>query len=395
MQALPFSPTPARTLEPSMATSARLADSQWRARILNHEGFSRHEYAAFALNQVSRTFALNIRILPQPLQLEVTVAYLLCRIADTVEDDRDLPQSQKRDLLNRFAELFPDAESGGSANSDAVLAFSAALPTEWSQSQSWDRFITAHLEVLFPLYDGFPAGVRGAIARCVREMSSGMGHFAQRQGFTRDGKPLIHSLADLDQYCYYVAGTVGLLLCELFTFHSRLIDQVKARALRSLAVSFGLGLQLTNILKDMHEDRSRNVSFLPQEWLQEENLNPQTFLAEENRVGAERIWGRLLVKAKHHLEDAMEYSCLLPRLEPRLRLFCLWPLFMAAETLVLLAQTRDSLKQGVHLKISREQVRRIVRDTSLRCWSNRLIRARFAVPMRRLEAILAANASQA
>jgi hypothetical protein len=48
------------------------------------------------------------------------------------------------------------------------------------------------------------------------------------------------------------------------------------------------------------------------------------------------------------------------------------------------------LKEGSHLKISRESVKRIVRETSMRCWSNRLLRKSFNRPMSRLEALLSA-----
>ena len=53
------------------------------------------QYCERALPRVSRTFALNIRILPQPLRAVVRQAYLLCRIADTVEDSPHLPAGDR------------------------------------------------------------------------------------------------------------------------------------------------------------------------------------------------------------------------------------------------------------------------------------------------------------
>jgi hypothetical protein len=84
----------------------------------------------------------------------------------------------------------------------------------------------------------------------------------------------------------------------------------------------------------------------------------------------------------------MEYTCLLPRLEPRLRLFCLWPLFMAAENLVVMAGSPDGAPAEGKLKISRGQVKDIVTRTSLACWSNLWLRRMFRETMARLDARL-------
>ena len=51
---------------------------------------------------VSRTFALTIPQLPEPLREVVTNAYLLCRIADTIEDDAALTPLQKADFHEQF-----------------------------------------------------------------------------------------------------------------------------------------------------------------------------------------------------------------------------------------------------------------------------------------------------
>ncbi len=69
---------------------------------------------------------------------------------------------------------------------------------------------------------------------------------------------------DLDSYCYYVAGVVGEMLTELFCSPLARIERQRA-GLRERAVSFAQGLQMTNILKDVWEDRSRGACWLPQE----------------------------------------------------------------------------------------------------------------------------------
>ena len=346
-------------------------------------------FAEFMLGKTSRTFALNIQVLPAGLRRQVLLAYLFCRMADTLEDDAELPADAKIRLLEDFRALFP--LEGNWEHRLALLL--AAIPEDWARSDRWDRLLVVHAHWIIPQLNEFSQPVSEAISACVREMCDGMIDFTAKPSRTgakakagdSAGPVLIETMEDLDRYCYFVAGTVGNMLCDLFSLHSPLIGKERAAALKSLSVSFGLGLQLTNILKDIHDDRLRNVSYIPLSLLAKENLTEQAFLAPEGREGAARIMAHLIGKAKTHLEDALEYSCLLPRMEPRLRLFCLWPLFMAAETIALIAENMDGIQDQAKLKISRTQVSRIVRKTSLACWSNRWLHALFRSTLSGLE----------
>jgi farnesyl-diphosphate farnesyltransferase len=370
------------------------SDASWKEAMAEDRIDDPTGFAAFMLGKTSRTFALNIQVLPAKLRRQVLLAYLFCRMADTLEDDGDLPENEKVRLLQSFRGLFPP-KPGNEAD---LESFRASLPPEWARSERWDHLLVQYCNHIYPQLSEFPSAAVAAISRCVDEMCSGMIDFTHKQSKTRSGHVLIETVEDLDRYCYFVAGTVGNLLCDLFTLHSPLIGKKRAKALRGLSVSFGLGLQLTNILKDIQEDRRRNVSFIPHSLLKEEGLTGSEFLgageadahlSATTKAAAERVMARLLAKAKSHLEDALEYSCLLPRMEPRLRLFCLWPLFMAVENLVLMGDHLDGYQGEGKLKISRKQVKDIVGSTSAICWSNHLLRSMFRRAMVRLDAGLA------
>ena len=57
-----------------------------------HSPASDSEFCNDMLPRVSRTFAICIRLLPPDLEHSVLIAYLLCRVADTIEDSTQLPQ---------------------------------------------------------------------------------------------------------------------------------------------------------------------------------------------------------------------------------------------------------------------------------------------------------------
>lgn len=366
-------------------------EAAWKRALSEGHIANPSAFAEFMLDKVSRTFALNIRVLPSSLRKQVLLAYLFCRMADTLEDDVELLTMEKVRLLEGFRELFQGPT--GIPGEERVRCFVKGVPSDWDRSDRWDRLLVRHAGWIFPQLEAFPKPAVRAIGDCVVEMCDGMIRFAERQESARQGGVLIGSLKDLDDYCYFVAGTVGNLLCALFSLHSPLIGRKREQALKALAVSFGLGLQLTNILKDIHDDKERNVSFIPQDLLASRGLDQASFLSEAARDDAADVLESLIRKAGTHLEDAIAYTCLLPRLEPRLRLFCLWPLFMAQETLVLLAGNRRALRETSKLKITREAVAAIVRRTSLACWSNRLLKALFHGSRRRLEMALATGSS--
>ena len=213
----------------------RNSDASFQERILPH---------------VSRTFALTIPQLPMPLRATVADAYLLCRIADTIEDEPALSAPERRIFLQRFTAVVSGTESAAPlAREVAARVTERTLPAERELVANMERVVaTARL-----------SQQRGTIVRCIKLMCDGMHHFQR----TASVRGLARS-TDLDSYCYYVAGVVGEMLTDLFCDHSPEIAARRA-TLDELAASFGEGLQLTNILKDFWEDRSRGACWLPQE----------------------------------------------------------------------------------------------------------------------------------
>ncbi|MBA3686146.1 MAG: squalene/phytoene synthase family protein [Planctomycetes bacterium] len=317
------------------------------------------------LPRVSRTFAACIQLLPRPLDHQVLIAYLLCRIADTVEDTADLPLAQKQRLLAHFRACLD--EGGPDA---APLA--AAFP----EPRDDDERLTAHADRALREFRALPTAQRAAIRPWVSEMCEGMAAFAAKHA---DAKPgglqALGDLADLDRYCYYVAGTVGHLLTELFRLHHHRVTSRHYAKLKALSTSFGLGLQLTNIIKDVADDRGRGWSFVPRQLCSLAGITPEELLEPGRRTQANQVMDQLIGKARRHLDDALGYCISLPRSQYRIRLFCLTPLYFAIRTLRLAAQDPRLLEPGHKVKISRAAVYRTIRVAFLIAPNNHLVRA--------------------
>jgi farnesyl-diphosphate farnesyltransferase len=325
------------------------------------------------LLEVSRTFALTIPQLPKPLETSVANAYLLCRIADTIEDEPALDAATKTELQDEFlAVLTGDHAPEAFARRSAPLLSNASLEAE--------RELMAATPRVLELFRSLSEGQQASLTRCVAIMGRGMSRF-QRHA-SRAG---LRDLAETDRYCYYVAGVVGEMLTELFCEYDPGIAAHREELL-ALAPSFGEGLQLTNILKDVHEDRARGVCWLPGAEFADHGIDlPQVsdLAAHPGFPGAMRD---LVGIARGHLEDALRFILLIPPHQAGIRRFCLWAVGMALLTLQRI-QRRPGFAQGRDVKISRRSVRAVIVLTSHAARRDRWLRFLFGVAAAGLPAV--------
>ncbi|HEX9404110.1 MAG TPA: squalene/phytoene synthase family protein, partial [Steroidobacteraceae bacterium] len=204
------------------------------------------------LPHVSRTFALTIPQLPEGLRTAVTCAYLLCRIADTIEDEPALSPPETLAFLQRFSALLV-------GRGDPALLAREIEGRLTDRTLATERDLVSNMERVLAVMARLNEPQRAAIRRCVELMCHGMPRFQ----FSASLRGLARS-SDLDDYCYYVAGVVGEMLTDLFCDYSPEIARHRP-ALSAIAASFAQGLQMTNILKDVWEDRSRGACWLPQD----------------------------------------------------------------------------------------------------------------------------------
>ena len=125
--------------------------------------------------------------------------------------------------------------------------------------------------------------------------------------------------------------------------------------LKAYTEAFALGLQLTNILKDIADDYERGFLFVPKTCWRREALNTDNLLALENRSAAHAALKPVFQMADHALEGAFNYL-LLPKEEPAPRLFCGVPLFMAIATLAEAKNNDAQLRKKIRLKFTKFNV---------------------------------------
>lgn len=272
------------------------------------------------LERTSRTFALAIPLLEEPLQREVGLAYLLLRIADTLEDAAPWTREERRSALEAFERLL--LQEKGLRASELARRWLERPPSEnahYLKLLEQTPQLLVNLEALRP---EATAIVRRFVLLTVQGMRRVLA------GATEQGQLQLGSIQELRDYCYIVAGLVGELLTELFLLDARLAPS--APPLRALAPAFGEALQLVNILKDATEDREEGRTWLP---------------------GTVRI-EEVHALARRDIVDAARYVSTLHAAgaSPGAVAFTGMPLLLAHATLQLL------VRQGPGAKVSRAEV---------------------------------------
>jgi len=308
------------------------------------------QYCRAVLPDVSRTFALGIELLRDPLRDEIGIAYAICRVLDTVEDTVSLPADARANWLDRIGEDLADPAAAAARAAEVARLFvdpSLAGP---------DHALCRNADRVFRAFHGLRPPARGAMLPSIAEMGEGMAATVRRE---RDGAVLqLDTLADLERYCYYVAGTVGNLLTELFALDRPSIDDATAARLRARAVPFGLGLQVTNIVKNVTDDMSRGVAYLPRTLFDRAGVDLATIVERPDDPRGREVVGGLIAHALLWFDEAIEYTLALPAGERDLRLFCGLPLAFALRTLGLVVRSNGAFREA-SLKISRTEVHAI------------------------------------
>ncbi|MDD5228795.1 MAG: phytoene/squalene synthase family protein [Methylococcales bacterium] len=327
-----------------------------------HE-LSDDQFQAVLLDGVSRTFALTIPQLPKALFPAVANAYLLCRIVDTIEDEVSLSPEQKRYFCTEFINVVKTGE-----NSEIFALELAPLLSE--QTIPAEHQLIHVVPRVIQITHSFEATQVEALSQCVETMAKGMPIF-QAQNL-HDG---LATLAEMDKYCYYVAGCVGEMLAKLFCHYSPEISQHETELLK-LSVSFGQGLQMTNILKDIWDDAQRGVCWLPQDIFTETGFDLKNLTPETNDAAFSAGLEHLISVAHEHLHNALRYTLLIPAHETGIRKFCLWALGMAVLTLRKI-KSNLQFNRSEQAKITRNSVKATIISTNLAVRSNFLLTALF------------------
>ncbi len=305
-----------------------------------------------AVQDVSRTFAITIAELDEPMARDVCVGYLVCRVADTIEDDPRIPPEEKATLLRSYRRVIDsDHDADGTDFHEAASQWVPEDPNaDWRVVDNSGRVLSA--------FQQLDDSARERIQPAVCELVDGMAMFVDR--YATQGGLRIQTIDELEEYCWYAAGTVGNLVTGLV---SRDAEPAVVERLEDNARSFSLLLQLVNVAKDVAVDYDEeNNVYLPEEWLAEAGTSAEDIGAGRSVDALASVVTRLTDHAATYLDGAQAWLEAMP--EYRGNTLSAWaiPYLLAVGTIRELQQQPVDVIEDGGVKIDREEVYAVISE---------------------------------
>ena len=260
------------------------------------------------LKDVSRSFYLSLRLLPEEMREGASVGYLLARTSDTIADVRGIPGGLKQEWLARFSELVV---------TEGPLSWPSGLLEQLEPSE---RVLFQRTGEVLKWLARLPQVEAELVREVVGIIIGGQQLDLERFSDVVAGNPVVLPDTEaLDDYTWRVAGCVGAFWTKLgYATMGERFSKEEDSAMLEMGVRYGKGLQLVNILRDLPEDLAAGRCYLPVE-------DPK---AQGALMESHALW---LARAAGWVEDGERYARVLE--SRRLRMASVLPAMIAAETL--------------------------------------------------------------
>jgi farnesyl-diphosphate farnesyltransferase len=321
------------------------------------------------LKSVSRSFYLSLRVLPEPLRSPVSLAYLLARAADTIADTEIVPRERRIQFLGAFREELAGEPPRLQPFHDIrkALGDHQNLPAERILLQRLPEAVGAYAAV--PTDDRLR--LRFVLSGLIHGMLEDLEYFP---GNSPEEMRAFDSLEDLDRYVYHAAGIVGEFWTDISCAHVPALRHWNVESMKAQGVRFGKGLQLVNVLRDTPRDLRNGRCYFPQTLLRMVGLSAPDLLQPASQTRFRPLLNHVLQMALDHFDAARDYVLAIPRRQVRLRLACIWPLWIGLKTLSGLVDSERLLDPEVTVRISRPQLYQLIRQSLASVWSNALVK---------------------
>lgn len=286
----------------------------------------------YHLSKVSRSFAVAISFLKEPLKEYVSISYLLFRVLDTVEDAIWADPAQQKKSFEDFLSFL---------KSDFSLVNLETWKKNFpSKIPEHEKNLIAISEKIFQRLNELPTVASDVIKATAKSMTQGMSFYCDQ----KNKNLKITSVTQLNQYCIFVAGIIGELLENLYAITSHQaklnIQQSKSKIIKAL--HFGIFLQKINILKDQFQDEKEG----------------RFFISDRKNV---------LSSLKFHIQQSLDYLKSIAQPDFGYRMFCGFSFFLALLTVPVLTQSKSEFDIN---KISKSEVQDLILQLQEKIHSN-------------------------
>ncbi len=256
------------------------------------------------LTDVSRSFALTIPMLDKSIYKEVMITYLQDRLLDNFEDEiTGISLRERKYLMDKVVEIFSPEESYPQEALAEIMGKAKLF------NDKGLRRLTENADTLRKAYETLEPSIKKISFKWLVEMNQGMQKYLSKE---------VETFADLDEYCYYVAGTVGGFLTETIIYQEK-VEKPESEILKKYFIDAGLFLQKINLIRDIKKDiKNREKHYWP---LVSLGINEQQLLESENSKDALVCLQEMIDNVCSHITGLVKYYQAIPESLPGYRRF--------------------------------------------------------------------------
>lgn len=293
------------------------------------------------LKSVSRSFYLSLRFLPRGMRGPVSLGYLIARFSDTLADAPGLPETERLAWLEELRLVLQGRKERFETDPGVVAE---------GLSHGGERVLVTRSTELMDAYRSIEPNLHEHLSEVLLTILHGQ--IWDLKAFV-DGPFACRNGDDLLRYAYWVAGSVGEFWTKTaFTvLGRRFADPDKATAMLMSGRKLGQALQLTNILRDLHEDLPRGRCYLPSDELKAAGWNGEGM---PKVVEVAPVFEKWIKACRGFLEEADSYVREVR--DPSVRFCTRLPRLLAGKTLDLLAEAGAERVMRERIKIPRVEV---------------------------------------
>jgi|SRR3989344_2796966 len=283
---------------------------------------SRIEYLGKVFSQISHSFSLSSRLLPTDIRRVNTVLYLMARIADTIEDC-NLSIEEKKKYFKIYKEILDNGKETG------ITTLLDMLKAEHANFSNPEFNLIANIPSVINELESLKSEEKNVIKDEVTTMMEGMEKFLERR---------IQTFDDQNEYCHYVAGTVGEALTTLYYINGHI--SAEAMILLNSSENFALALQKVNMIRGIRDDFKKkrieeaNRIYVPQELLDSHNVRMDDLFDLKFKNEALSVLNELVADSKRYFRDSLNYLTTIPQEEFGIRKFSSVILFISLSMLI-------------------------------------------------------------
>ena len=329
------------------------------------------------LKENARTLYLSAKIMPRKERQVFTVAYLLCRIADTIADTRLLPLEERIYFVKNYPKLVETQDK-------ELLAKYISLTSKIDAKFDKEIILLENLPQCIDAYQKLDTRAKKDTLEVVTAVSNAMEW--DLTYFTDDESPYlikaVASVKDTENYCTAMGGAPGVFWAKL------LLKGRENEKFISQARQIGQALQITNILKDIASDIKLGRIYLPITDLTKHSLMPQDLLEKKNYKLFLPVVYKWLYYGVENIAVAPDFLKQIPFYKVFTRAAIMWPVLWALETYGAILRSRNLLDIKYRPKIERKIIYKTMLLTPLFVWSNTIFTYLFNKKYKALKVLL-------